>query len=207
MVIGWGRGMPKLLKVGLTGGLGAGKSLVLRLLQKKGIPVLQTDDLSHQIIREKKFSIVLTKYFGKDILSRPGVIDRKKLADLVFKDPNKRKKLNELLHPEVRKRVAQWFKVQTHKVLPYPVIVVEVPLLFERGYNRAFDRILCVSAPRKQRERRLLKRGWNLAEIRRREKAQWSQTRKNSGAHWIIFNQSGRKDLKYAVNRWLEKFE
>jgi dephospho-CoA kinase len=199
--------MDKPLKVGLTGGLGAGKSLVLKLLQEKGIPVLQTDYLGHQVLKEKKFSKILTRQFGKGILNHRGIIDRKKLAALVFDSSNKRKKLNELLHPEVRKRVAQWINRTTHRVLPYPMLVVEVPLLFERGYNRAFDRVLCVSAPRVQRQQRLLKRGWDLAEIQRREKAQWSQTRKNSGADWIIFNQSGRKDLKYSVNRWLKKFE
>ena len=198
--------MRKPLKVGLTGGLGAGKSLVLKLLQEKGVPVFQTDDLGHQILRENKFLMALTQQFGDGILNRQGAVDRKKLAALVFNASSKRKKLNELLHPEIRKRVAQWISQQTHRVLPYPMVVVEVPLLFEGGYNRTFDRVLSVSAPWNQRQQRLLKRGWDLAEIRRREKTQWSQSRKNSRADWIIFNQSGRKDLKYAVNRWLERF-
>jgi dephospho-CoA kinase len=199
--------MGKPLKIGLTGGLGAGKSLVLELLEKKEIPVLQTDHLGHEILREKKFSKILTGQFGKNILDRRGIIDRKKLAAVVFNRPSQRKKLNELLHPEIRKRVARWIVRQSLRSLPYAMVVVEVPLLFERGYNGVFDRVLCVSAPRDERRKRLLKRGWNLSEIRLREKAQWSQTRKNSQADWIIFNQNGRKDLKYAVNRWLEKFE
>ncbi len=199
--------MLKPLKVGLTGGLGAGKSLVLRLLKEKGIPVLQTDILSHQILKEKKFSIALTEQFGAGILNRRGIIDRKKLASLIFNAPGKRKRLNEILHPEVRKRVAKWINRQTRKASPYRMVVVEVPLLFERGYNRAFDRILSVSSPRNQRQQRLLKRGWDLPEIRLRENAQWSQSRKNSRADWIIFNQSGRKHLKYAVNQWLKRFE
>ncbi len=127
--------MRKALKVGLTGGLGAGKSSVLKFLQEKGIPVLQTDDLGHKILMEKKFSMALVQQFGRDILNRQGIIDRKKLATLVFNDSHKRKKLNELLHPEVRKRVAQWVNRQTRRVLPYSMIVVEVPLLFERGYT------------------------------------------------------------------------
>jgi dephospho-CoA kinase len=199
--------MGKPLKIGLTGGLGAGKSLVLNLLQKKGIAVLQTDHLGHEILREKRFSKALTGQLGKGILDRRGIIDRKKLARVVFNRPSQRKKLNELLHPEIRKRVAQWIARQSLRSLPYAMVVVEVPLLFERGYNRFFDRVLSVSAPGVQRHQRLLKRGWDLSEIRLREKAQWSQTRKNSKADWIIFNQSGHNDLKYAVNRWLERFE
>jgi dephospho-CoA kinase len=199
--------MGKPLKIGLTGGLGSGKSLVLKLLQKKGIPVLQTDHLGHEILKEKKFSKALTGQFGKGILDRRGIIDRKKLGAVVFNRSSQRKKLNELLHPEIRKRVARWITRQSLRRLPYGMVVVEVPLLFERGYNRFFDRVLCVSAPAVQRHQRLLKRGWNLSEIRLREKTQWSQTRKNSKADWIIFNQSDPNDLEYAVNRWLERFE
>src|SRR5277367_336407 len=75
--------MGKPLKIGLTGGLGAGKSLVLKLLQEKGIAVLQTDHLGHEILKERKFSKVLTGQFGRGILDPQGIIDRKKLAEVV----------------------------------------------------------------------------------------------------------------------------
>ena len=202
-----GEVMAKPLKIGLTGGLGAGKSLVLKFLEEKGIPILQTDHLGHEILKEKKFSRVLTRQFGKGILDPQGIIERKRLAAVVFNRPGERKKLNGILHPEIRKRVSRWIAQQPPRSSPYNMVVVEVPLLFERGYNRVFDGVLCVSAPGGQRRQRLLKRGWDMSEIRLREKAQWSQARKNSKADWIIFNQSGRKDLKYAVNRWLKRFE
>jgi dephospho-CoA kinase len=198
--------MKEMVTVGLTGGIGSGKTSVLKLLKGRGVSILQTDVIGHQLLREKKIIKVLTKKFGKTILGKNGFIHRGKLAAIVFKDPKNQKKLNELIHPEIRKRVAKWIRLKGKEKLKMPLAVVEVPLLFERGYYRAFDQTLCVSAPRALRQKRLLKRGWSLEEIRRREKLQWTQARKNKKADEVIFNQSGRKDLKYAVGQWLKKF-
>ena len=196
-------GMNKTLKIGLTGGIGSGKSLVLKMLEKRGVPVLQTDVLGHQLLRKINFSHKLAKEFGKSILDRKGRVDRSKLAQLVFSDPVKRKKLNDLSHPLIRQEAARWIKSQEKKGCP--MVVVEVPLLFERGYFRSFDGVLSVSAPRLVRRKRLLKRGWNYKEILRREKSQWPQKRKNKAADWVIINQGTQKDLKYAVDQWLLK--
>ena len=195
--------MNKTLKIGLTGGIGSGKSLVLKMLEKRGVPVLQTDILGHQLLRKIKFSHKLAKEFGKSILDRKGLVDRSKLAQLVFSDPANRAKLNGLSHPLIRQEVARWIKSQEKKGCS--MVVVEVPLLFERGYFRSFDRILSVSASRLARRKRLLKRGWNSKEILRREKSQWPQKRKNKAADWVIINQGTQKDLKYAVDQWLLK--
>jgi dephospho-CoA kinase len=188
----------------LTGGIGSGKSLVLELLGKRGVPVLQTDIIGHQLLRKRSFARELARRFGKVILNGKGQVDRTRLARVVFSDPRKRKTLNELSHPLVRQEVARWIQSQEKK--GRPMVVVEVPLLFERGYFRSFDRVLSVSASRLVRQKRLVKRGWNLQEIRRREKSQWSQNRKNKAADWVIFNQGTQKDLKYAVDQWLLKF-
>jgi dephospho-CoA kinase len=197
----------KPLKIGLTGGMGAGKSLVLSILKEKGVPVLQTDIIGHQLLREKMFSSVLLRRFGKDILGKNGKIDRKKMALAVFGDPHKQKALNELVHPVIRGRVSDWIRKQALHSPPAPLVVVEVPLLFERGYYKRFDFNLSVSAPKALREKRLKKRGWNLSEIRRREGFQWSQTRKNKMADQVIFNLGSLKDLKYEVCRWYEKMK
>jgi dephospho-CoA kinase len=196
-------GMKKTLKIGLTGGIGSGKSLVLKLLAQRGIPVIQTDIIGHQLLKKKTFKRELTRRFGKSILDSQGRVDRSKLALLVFSDPRKRNQLNALSHPLIRQEVARWIRSQEKKACP--VVVVEVPLLFERGYFRSFDRVLSVSAPRFVRRGRLLKRGWNSKEILRREKFQWPQRKKNKAADWVIFNQGTQKDLKYAVDQWLLK--
>jgi dephospho-CoA kinase len=196
--------MKKTLKIGLTGGMGAGKSLVLDFLLEKGIPVLQTDHLGHQLLEEKRFSRSIIRHFGKGILEKDGRIDREKLGQQVFSSPLKRAKLNRLLHPEILRRVQAWASREARKIPHPPLVVVEIPLLFESGSDRLFDRVLCVSAPLLLRRKRLIKKGLTLGEIKQREKSQWSQKRKNRAADWVIFNSGSRKELKYAVNRWLE---
>lgn len=184
--------------------MGAGKSLVLKFLKNRGVPVLQTDLLGHQLLRDKKFSKILLEHFGREILGERGQIDRAKLGRIVFEKPGEQKKLNALMHPKIRKKVTFWVRKHSEKSRPPAIVVVEVPLLFERGFYHWFDGSLCVSAPGRLRQERLLKRGWTLQEIRWREKFQWPQGKKDRKADWVIYNQGAPKDLKYAVDRWLE---
>jgi dephospho-CoA kinase len=194
------------LKIGLTGGIGAGKSLALKVFQKRKIPVLQTDLLSHLLLHDRKIKARLVKAFGKDILDADIVIDRKKLAQAAFQSSQGQKKLNAIMHPAVRQGVARWVKQQAQQKPVPRLVVVEVPLLFERGFYRFFDGTLSISAVPKSRQKRLKKRGWGLSEIRRREALQWSQERKNQKADWVIFNQSSEKDLKYVLYNWAAQF-
>jgi dephospho-CoA kinase len=193
------------LQIGLTGGIGAGKSLALSFFKERGVPVLQTDVLGHQLLEEKRMRNTVLKYFGDVVLGKNGEIDRKKLGQKIFQNPRQQKLLNEIMHPVIRERVGAWIQAQARKKPCPMVVVVEVPLIFERGYYRSFDGVISVSSPRILRRKRLLKRGWSLNEIFRREKSQWSQTQKNRKADWVIFNQRSQKDLKYAVAHWLEK--
>ena len=194
--------MRKPFKVGLTGGIGSGKSTVLKLISKMKVPVLQTDLIGHKIINEKNIKNELVNKFGNEIVGKNGKVNRRILGRKVFQNPRKQKWLNELIHPLIRKFVFFWIKRQ--QKLSFPIVVVEVPLLFERGYFRQFDGVLSVSAPGQVRRKRLSKRGWTKMEIFRREKLQWTQSKKNEKADWVIINQNFLKDLKYSVDRWLE---
>ena len=193
------------LKIGLTGGIGAGKSLALKILSEEGIPTLQTDHLGHELLQSKKIISLLAREFGTSILDDRGGIDRQKLGREVFGDPKKRKALNRVLHPPIRKTVAKWVLAQKRR--DFPVVVVEVPLLFEGGFYRWFDGVLSVSAPKAIRQKRLLRRGWTSSEILKRERAQWPQTRKNHMSNWVISNQGSRKDLKNNVKAWIQKIQ
>ena len=193
--------MPKPLKIGLTGGIGAGKSLVLQLLKNKGIPVLQTDVLGHVLLERKDLKSRLIRYFGKTILGPRNKIDRTKLGREVFQDPRKQKRINAITHPAIRREVLKWIGKKGKK--GSSLVVVEVPLIFERGFYRSFDGVLSVSAPRELRRKRLLKRGWSPKEIRKREGSQWSQSRKDRMADWVIVNTKDRETLQYSVERWL----
>ena len=123
------------LTIGLTGGIGAGKSLALKVLQEKKIPILQTDLLGHLLLHDSKIKARLVKAFGKDILDEGVVIDRKKLAQAAFKSGRGQAILNGIMHPAVRQGVARWIKQQSQQKPVPRVVVVEVPLLFERGFG------------------------------------------------------------------------
>jgi dephospho-CoA kinase len=129
------------------------------------------------------------------------------LALAAFRSLGEQKKLNHILHPAVRKAVARWVRSMKGRMDGRGLVVVEVPLVFERGYNRKFDGVVSISSPKVMRHRRLVRRGWDLAEVRRREKLQWSQARKDQNADWIIPNRGTRRDLVSAVDGWLERFK
>jgi len=196
----------KFLKIGLTGGMGSGKSTVLNLVQKRGVPVLQTDLIARRLLERKAVQKKITRIFGKEVFDKPGKIDRSKLGLKVFRDRKHQEALNRILHPLVRKEVSVWIEKKKKHPAPWWMVVVEVPLLFERGYFRFFDGVLSISAGMQIRQKRLLKRNWDLEEIKRREKFQWSQHHKDMMAHWIIFNNGALKELAGSVKKWLEIF-
>ena len=189
------------LKIGLTGSPGAGKSLVLHFLAQKGVPTLQTDHLGHGLLRDKAFSGKLARRLGRGILGPQGLVDRQKLGALVFKDPRKREFLNRLIHPQIRVLVADWVKKKARS--PKGLVVVEVPLLFERGFYKFFDGNLSVSAPRALRRKRLLRRGWDASEVHKRETAQLSQARKDRMADWVLVNDRSPAKTRKKVSLWI----
>jgi dephospho-CoA kinase len=132
-------------------------------------------------------------------------VDRQKLGAVVFKDEAKRKSLNRILHPVIRQKIKLWVVQRQKSGNRAPFLVVEIPLLFEgKGYPY-LDGVLSVSASARARQRRLLARGWDKSEIRRREKGQWTQARKDRKAHWIIRNNGSLQDLRRKVKAWFEK--
>src|SRR6185295_506883 len=137
--------MIKTFKVGLTGGIGSGKSTVLSLISKKKVPVLQTDLIGHELLSQRSIQKKLVHRFGKEIIGKKGDVDRQALGRKIFNNPSNQKWLNQFLHPKIRKYVSIWIRKQQKK--SFPLVVVEVPLLFERGYYRRFDGVLSVSAP------------------------------------------------------------
>ena len=194
------------LTVGLTGGIGAGKSSTLEYLKKRGFPVLETDLIGHRLLEEEKIKSILARKFGTEIINEKGKIDRKKLGEIIFTDSGYRNSLNRLLHPIIRKRVKGWVLEQYEKKAPAPLIFVEVPLLFEgKGYPY-FHGVLSVSSFSVLRHKRLKRRGWSLDQIRRRERQQWTQYQKDRQANWVILNNGTIKELHRKVDNWLDRF-
>ena len=142
------------LIVGLTGGIGAGKSLIARIFEFLDVPVYNSDFEARRLMNEDSNIIKgLKELFGKDIYLPKGVLDRKKLANNIFNDKIALKNVNELVHPIVGHHFLNWALIQKH-----PYVIQESAILFENQLEDRFDAIISVSAPRKVRIQRVCKR-------------------------------------------------
>jgi dephospho-CoA kinase len=182
--------------VGLTGGIGAGKSEALRILGELGAATLSTDAVVHELLGDEEVRSLLVDRFGPEVAS-----ERARIADRVFSDAAEREWLEGVLWPRVGERVAAWrASVDTGRVG-----VVEVPLLFESGMDTAFDRTVAVVADEAVREERAAARGHRaLAE---RVGRQLPQTEKAQRADFTVRNDGSLEELKVSLSRLLAKLE
>lgn len=173
-----------MLTVGLTGGIGAGKSLISRILQSMGYPVFNSDLEAKNITRNHpKVRAELLSAFGDDLYIGEE-LDRAKLAAIIFTDPQARSYVNELIHPLVREEFAKWAKASSS-----PVIFNEAAILFETGSWKNFDRVALVTAPEEIRVQRVINRDkTQREEVIARMRQQWSDEQKIPLAHYVIVN-------------------
>lgn len=191
-----------MLRVALTGGIGSGKSSVGEILQELGAVVIDSDDLAKSVIERGTdgFEQVIAA-FGDEILSS-GEIDRSKLAAQVFNDEAKRRKLESIIHPLVRKAAEE-----QSKNLPDDAIVVnEIPLLFETNGASRFDFVISVSTKDELRVARLKQRGMKDYEIAQRIAAQATDQQRASISHAVIENNDSKDALAARVQKvWDEQ--
>ena len=167
--------MRKSLVIGLTGGVGTGKSTVASILKEVGLPVIDADQIAHQLLRPgtEVYRQVLTA-FGPDILRPDGEIDRRGLGKIVFNDPEKRRLLEEITHPAIKAQIRA--EVEGYKAKGQDV-VLEVPLLFEAKMEEEVDEVWVVTASSQtQRQRIMARDGLTPAEAERRMQAQMPLT-------------------------------
>ena len=186
--------------VGLTGGLGAGKSEALRALAELGAATLSTDAVVHELLAGEEVRSALVERFGSEI-APGGEIDREAVAKRVFADPEQREWLEGELWPRVGKRVMDWKREQDRAEPPPPAAVVEVPLLFEAGMEDAFDHTLAVIADEEVRERRAGARGHTA--VASRAGRQLPQEEKAERADFVVRNDGSLDDLKQSLARFL----
>ena len=190
-----------MLVVALTGGIGAGKSLVAQYFSELGARVVDADQLSRIAIERgsKGFDEVVTR-FGESIL-RNGDIDRKALGEIIFKDKSAKADLEAIIHPRVREL---FFEV-VNDLATDEILIYEIPLLVETGAASNFDQIITVEADIEIRKSRLLKRGMFSSEIESRLAAQASPSEREAVATHVIEN-SGDEDqlLRKVENLWEE---
>ena len=183
--------------VGLTGGIGSGKSTVSRLLNMMGIPVYIADTESKRltesssVIREK-----LTERFGADLYAN-GKLNKMLLASLIFKNETDRKYVNSVIHPVVRTEFNRWKTQQASST----IVVIETAIMFETGLADSVDVSVTVAAPEDLRIRRVeIREGWPRASIVSRIRSQFSEEEKIRRSDYVIFN-----DDKQALIPQVEK--
>ncbi|RIH81833.1 Dephospho-CoA kinase [Meiothermus luteus] len=185
--------------VGLTGSIGSGKSTVAGFLRERGVPVLDADALARE--GAEVFKGEICRMFPE--ACRSGEVDRRALGALVFADMEARRRLEGLLHPYVRARLRE--ETERARAEGVPLLVQEIPLLFEAGREREFDGVLVVAAPEDQRRRRVVARGLSEAEFEARDRAQLPQEEKLRRATWVIWNEADLETLRARVAAWLEE--
>jgi dephospho-CoA kinase len=197
-----------MLKVGLTGGIAAGKSTVASMLRDLDCPVLAADSLGHELLEPGQTAYAeVVREFGIDILDGYGNVDRTALGEIVFADAEKRERLNLILHPRIQEIIQKWFVALDQGGGP-ELAVVEAALIFEAGYHKDLDKlIVCWCRPAQQVER-LLERGLTEEQALARMAAQMPMDKKRSLADEAI-DCSGtleetEREVEYAVKRLLD---
>lgn len=185
-----------MLTVGITGGIGSGKTVVANVFRKLGIPVFFSDIVAAKIIlRNKKVVEKIRKKFGEEIFF-DNILDRKKLAQIVFSDKKKLALLNSIVHPAVRDEFGKWKK----KFNNFPFVIYESAILFETGRYEQFDFSILVTAPENLRIQRVMKRDKVSADdVLLRMKNQWSDAKKKKIADAVIVNDEKKMILPQAL--------
>lgn len=174
--------------LGLTGGVGMGKSTAARLLKKVGLPVVDSDDLAREAVQPGTEGLAeIADEFGEGFLKADGSLYRDKMASTVFQDEAARKRLEAIIHPRVRtvweKQIDQWREQKR------PVGVVVIPLLFEVDLQDSFDAVLCVACTANTQRDRLRERNWDDAQITARIAAQMDIAQKMDLADHVLWNE------------------
>jgi dephospho-CoA kinase len=187
--------------VGLTGGIGAGKSTALAALQELGAETLSADAVVHELLGSDEIRAALTAKFGGDVLASDGSVDRPAVAATAFASSEDRAWLEGMLWPRVGARIAEWKAEIDSRHMPPPAAIVEVPLLFEAGMEGIFDRTITVTTEEELRAERAASRGHTAVE--ERSARQLSQDEKARRADHVVRNDGSREELKAELSRVL----
>ena len=193
--------------IGLTGGLGTGKTTVLKLFKNSGVYTIDADKLVHQILKKPSTIKKLAAIIGKGILIERAAktfINKKRMADIIFNDVQKRKSVEKLIHPEVMK-AAKDFKTKILAKKSDAIIVFEVPLLLEAGYEKIFDKIIVVYCSKEIAVNRVLRHGLSRKQALQRMRAQLPISRKKAAADFLINNNLSISNTKSQVKEIFKK--
>ena len=194
--------MVQKLIVGLTGGFGVGKSSVAQLFKNLGADVIDADKIAHDAM--KKGSPVfdpIIELFEEALHPAGKKMDREKVAEIVFEDPKRRKELEAVIHPYVYEKIKEKIEAAQSRV-----VLVEVPLLFEAGFETLCDKVLTVTCNSTIKLKRLKRKRFPEQEVRARERAQMAESLKAQKADFIIDNSKSIYQTQREIERLWNKF-
>lgn len=179
-----------MLRVALTGGIATGKSYCLSRFVERGVPVVDADLLARDAVMPGSPGLrAVVDRFGAGVLAADGALDRPALGRIVFGDPKARAALEAIIHPEVYRRIREWF---ANLPVGTPLAIADIPLLFETGHNHDFDAVIVAACDPEEQVRRIMARdSLPAAEARARLSAQWPIWEKVKRANHVIWTDRG----------------
>jgi len=187
--------------IGLTGGIGSGKSTVSEMLRELGATVVDADEGARVVVEPGQPALAeIRQRFGDGVLAADGSLDRERLADVVFKEERARQDLNAITHPRVRAWMAE--RMQEAAAAGAPAVVLDIPLLFESGLTAGLDDIVVVWAPVEEQFKRAVARGLRGEDVRARIKAQMPLDEKRDRATVVIDNSGSEDETRRQVERF-----
>lgn len=195
--------------IGIVGGIASGKSIATQTMADLGGFPLFADKIAHAILSEPSVVRDIVRAFNSDVLCDDGLkLDRKKIAKQVFGESSdhtqRRVKLESIVQPrirdELRKQIDAWHLAPIGNAL-----ILDIPLLYERNWDRECNEVLMIDTPLKLRQELAAKRGWSKVELERREESQMSIEEKSSRATHVIPNSGSEQDLRDQVSKWYKE--
>jgi len=178
--------------IGLTGGIGSGKSTVCRIFEVLNVPVFYADDEAKALYESVQIIEAITKLLGNEILNEDGKIDRKKMATVIFEDSEKLLQIQQLIHPLVKQRFEEWMDIYQKEAL---YCIREAAILIESGAYKDCDKIIVVTAPEEIRIQRVMKRdNCSEEEVKSRMAHQMKDSERLKYADFVI-NNDGKQPL------------
>ena len=192
-----------MIRAALTGGIATGKSYCLGRFASLGVPVIDADQLAREAVAPGPAGLrAVAERFGRHLIKPDGNLDRPALGDIVFSDRGARAALEAIIHPEVRRRIREWFAQLPHDTW---LAVADIPLLFETGQEHDFDRVIvCACDPFEQVRRVMARDGLTEEEARKRLAAQWPIEEKAARAHYVIRTDGTHADTDAQIASVLE---
>ena len=192
--------------IGLTGGIACGKSSVSAELRRMGIPVLDADKMAHELAEPgRELFAAYVEHFGSGILGPEGTLDRRAIADQVFQNPGEREWIDRASHPLLLAEMKR--RIESCCAAGAKVVVLDVPLLFEAGWDALCNETWTVSIPPRLQEKRLMLRDHlSLEQVRKRIASQMSLEEKRRRADVVIDNSGAKSQTKRQVRSLMERF-